>query len=645
MQPDSGTVSTGSLQIGYLKQETQEANTAQSVLEKAMSAFAAVKELEAEEDVLLKELEVHPDHEDPDHERLLIRLDEIHGRLAALEAHRAQPKAEAILTGLGFHPDDQGRPISSFSGGWRMRVALAHLLLSSPDILLLDEPTNHLDIDSIDWLETYLKSFAGSVVIVSHDRYFLDRMVNGIVELSQGNLTEYAGNYTFYLQDRVERRLIQKASFENQQKVIQETERFIERFRAKASKARQVQSRVKALDSLVRLPAPPADESTIVFRFPDPPRASRVLMELPSLSKTYETDEGEIEVFDNAGPLKIERGDRIALIGPNGAGKSTLARILLGTEPFGGELIHGQKMELSYFAQNQAESLPKDRSVFQVVQETAVDRTETWIRTLLGAFLFNGDDVFKPIKVLSGGERSRVALAKTLISPANFLILDEPTNHLDIQSRNVLIEALRQYEGTFVLVSHDRHFLDQTATSIWRVDNKSVQIYQGNYSDYQWQVTHGTASSLAANNGASSTNAGGKASVKKRAAGEQNKSAKAARADEAPQRQSGPKTKEQKRLEAEERNKQKKKRSARPATQYSSLNDYKLKLLYEETEAGILTDETEKEKLEGLLADPDVFKDNYKAQKHLSNLDRLHKSLEDLYKVWEALAEEMSARS
>ncbi len=646
VQADSGSVSTGSLQIGYLRQETQEADTGQSVLEQAMSAFSAVQELETEEEDLLKELEVHPDHEDPDHERLLIRLDEVHGRLVALEAHRAQSKAEAILTGLGFDPDDLNRPISSFSGGWKMRVALAHLLLISPDILLLDEPTNHLDIDSIDWLENYLKSFPGSVVIVSHDRYFLDRMVNGTVELSQGNLTEYAGNYTFYLKDRVERRLIQRASFENQQKAIQETERFIERFRAKASKARQVQSRVKSLKALVRLPPPPADESTIVFRFPEPPRSSRVLMELPELSKTYSTDEGDIEVFDRAGPLKIERGDRIALIGPNGAGKSTLARILLGTEPFDGDLFRGQKMELSYFAQNQAESLPKDRNVYEVVQEAAIDRTETWIRTLLGAFLFNGDDVFKPITVLSGGERSRVALAKTLISPANFLILDEPTNHLDIQSRNVLIEALRQYTGTFVLVSHDRHFLDQTVTSIWRVDNKSVQIYQGNYSDYLWQVTHGTASTIAAAANRGSTNGArsGTATAGNVGSGGHSNADKKSPRNET-KRQSGPKTKEQKRLEAEERSRQKKKRAARSNSQYASLNDYKLKLLLEETESGILVDETKKENLESLLADPDVFKDNRRAQGYIVKLDVLQKTLESQYNKWESITEEMSERA
>ena len=670
---DSGTVSTGNLRIGYLKQETQEEDTGLTVLEQALTAFSEVQTLEKEEEDLLLELEVHPDPEDADHDRLLIRLDEVHGRMAALESHRAKSRAESILTGLGFAAEDQLRPVSTFSGGWRMRVALAHLLLCSPDILLLDEPTNHLDIDSIDWLEAYLKSFAGSVVIVSHDRYFLDRMVTGIVEMSQGNLTEYAGNYTFYLMDRVERRAVYRASYINQQKYIEETKRFIERFRAKATKARQVQSRIKMLDSLERLPPPPADDATITFRFQDPPRASRVLLEIPQFSKTYSSEDRDIEVFQRTGPLKIERGDRIALIGPNGAGKSTLARILLGTEPFDGQLQKGQKMELSYFAQNQAESLPQNRTVFEVVREAAVDRTETWIRTLLGAFLFHGDDVFKSVSVLSGGERSRVALARTLISPANFLILDEPTNHLDIQSRNVLIEALRQYSGTFVLVSHDRHFLDQTVSKIWRVGNKQVQEFHGNYSDYVWQTTHGTASRIAGgshsgpgrSNGSglrekdknAATAGDGRGAVKTagdgqrgaiKTAGDGQRSAiktavKAASLSQNAE-QRGPKSKEQKREEAREREKKRKARKSRSGSRYGSLNDYQLKKDYDKTEASILQKESERSELESALADPKVFKDGHRSQKLLADLEKIQKKIAADYERWEHLTEEMTAR-
>jgi ATP-binding cassette, subfamily F, member 3 len=561
-------------------------------------------------------------------------LAHVHDRLVGHESHLMVPRTEAILTGLGFEPADHHRPLTSFSGGWRMRVALAQLLLSDPDVLLLDEPTNHLDIDSIDWLENHLRTWNGTVIIVSHDRYFLDRMVTGIVELSGGHLTEYAGNYAFYLEERVSRRELHRASYENQQRMIAETERFIERFRYKATKARQVQSRVKQLEHLERIPPPIAEEASIMFRFPDPPRSGRVVLELSQFSKAYDTEGGSIEVFTDAPPVKIERGDHIALIGQNGAGKSTLARILLGTEPFEGDRKEGFKVEMSFFAQHQAESLPETWTIFELLREHARDKSDTWIRTLLGAFLFHGDDVFKPISVLSGGERSRVALAKTLISPSNFLILDEPTNHLDIRSRNVLVEALRQFSGTFVLVSHDRHFLDRVSDKIWRAEEGTIREYHGNYSDYLWQISEGTAGKLMI--------AGDKSNH--RAADSKRTPGPEPQAEPKAKQGGGAKTKVQKREEAELRQKRYDRRKKHGQAEYGNLNTYQLKKLYEKMETTILAKENRKSELETTLMNPELFQDASTGKRTLVEFESVQEELAELYRSWESITEEISSR-
>ncbi len=633
-QLDAGTLDIpGGTTLGYLEQDTQEADTDRSVLEEAMLAFREVLELEKEDARLTHALDAEDDHASAQYLDWLHRLDEVHTRLATFEAHTIKPRTEAVLTGLGFDPDDLHRPLRTFSGGWRMRVALARLLLRKPDFLLLDEPTNHLDIDSIDWLETYLKAYAGTVVIVSHDRYFLDRMVTHTAELSQGQITEYAGNYAFYLSAREERRVQWQAAYDNQQKAIADTERFIERFRSKATKAQQVQSRIKQLDKLERIPPPPVEAATVHFRFPEPRRSGRAVLELSQFSKTYPSAEGPIEVFDDAGPLMMERGDKVALIGKNGAGKSTLARIIRGEEPFEGTRTLGHNVDVAFFAQHQADTLDTRDTILDSLRAVARGQTETELRSLAGAFLFKGDDVFKPIGVLSGGERSRVALARTMLTPANFLILDEPTNHLDMASIAVLVEALKQYSGTFVVVSHDRHFLDQIATKVWRVEAGDVRVFAGNYSDYHWHLEHGTAARQTSGDGAA---------------------ALVAKASDAPKKSGGPKTKEQKRREAEERAQRSTgpangtsaagKKTAPAPAEISSMSAEAVRHAHARTEALILEQETRKSELEKQLADPTLYDDADEMQRVNAAYAGVQQELKTLYAAWEASAEVLSGQ-
>ncbi|MDX1548381.1 MAG: ABC-F family ATP-binding cassette domain-containing protein [Rhodothermales bacterium] len=629
LAPDDGTVAMpGGTTVGYLAQDVQEAASGRSVVEEAMTAFEQTLALQAEEHRLTAALEAEADHTTDAYEKLLHALERVQAALVTQEAHLIRPKTEAVLTGLGFEPDDLDRPLHTFSGGWRMRVALARILLTQPDFLLLDEPTNHLDIVSIDWLEGYLRSYPGTVVLVSHDRYFLDRMITTTAELANGRVTEYAGNYSFYLEEREARRALQRSAYENQQRQIAETERFIERFRYKATKARQVQSRVKMLEKLDRIPPPPTDEAEIHIRFPAPRRSGRTVLELTTFSKTYATEDGAIDVFEKAGPLLIERGDKIALIGKNGAGKSTLARMLRGTEPFEGDRELGYHVDLTFFAQHQADTLEPSATILESLQQVARGQTETELRTLLGAFLFTGDDVFKRVGVLSGGEKSRVALARTLLHPANFLILDEPTNHLDIQSINVLVEALRQYAGTFVVVSHDRHFLDQIVNKVWVAGGGQVRVFQGTYSEYRWQVEHGTAATL----GGDGLHAD---DAPERAEPEQT--------PEAPARSGGPKTKEQKRREAEERNRLYRAMQNGGGGDYEALTEHQLRTLYEQVEAQILEKEEEKATLEATLGDPALYEDPDRARATTAAYDALRADLAALYERWEALAEQLAA--
>lgn len=610
---ESGRVDRGATTIGYLEQSLNEQPGDATVRDAALQAFDEVLALEAREEKITRQLEQATDYESDRYAKLLDRLSRVQEQLNTRDAHRIRSQTEATLAGLGFAPDDMERPLRSFSGGWRMRVALAKLLLQRPDVLLLDEPTNHLDIDSIAWLETYLESYSGTVVLVSHDRYVLDRMVTQIAELTRGRLSLYDGSYSYYLEEREERRAQWRSEYENQQKRINELEEFISRFRYNASKAAQVQSRIKKLEKMERIPPPPDTEDRISFRFPDPPRSGRVALELSSFSKTYAGENGPVRVFDDAGSLAVERGDTIALVGPNGAGKSTLARILRGTEAFEGERSEGHNVQLAHFAQHQADALPMDATIIETVRGVSPSTPDTTLRTLLGAFLFTGDDVFKEIRVLSGGEKSRVALACTLLSPANVLILDEPTNHLDIQSKDVLIDAIQQYSGTCIIVSHDRYFLDEVCSHVWRVGNGDVRVFHGSYSEMQWQIEHGSAAALNPEPSASTPSSNGTAP--------QNASSETSGADTTPTSEHEPQ---------------------RPDDAFADLNSYQVRQKMEATETEIMELEAQKEELEAQMAQPDALEDG-EMHKLTERYQQLDAQLAELYPDWEALSEHVMA--
>ncbi|RXK52163.1 ABC-F family ATP-binding cassette domain-containing protein [Aquirufa rosea] len=476
--PDGGTISkSGECTIGFLNQDLLSYQTDDSILEVAMQAFEKQLELQHKIDAVLQKMETNYEDKDID---TLAHLQEEFERL---DGYTIQAKTEEILEGLGFSTEDLSRPLRLFSGGWRMRVMLAKLLLQKPALLLLDEPTNHLDLPSIEWVEKYIHDYEGSIVVVSHDRYFLDRTIDHIAEVSNAKITLYPGNYSFYLEEKALRNEVQKGAYENQQAQIRQTERFIERFKAKASKARQVQSRVKALDKIELIDDVIDEKAKVNFKFNFGTQPGRFILFLEQISKAY----GEKIILKNTSAT-INRGDKIALIGANGKGKSTLLRIISGTEDIEGVRRLGHNVIESFFAQHQLESLQVENTLLDELKMTGTTKTEMELRSILGCFLFSGEEVFKKIKVLSGGEKSRVALAKVLISQANFLLLDEPTNHLDMQSVNILIQALQQYEGSYVVVSHDRFFVSQIANKIWYLEDYEIKEYPGTFEEYEtWQ--------------------------------------------------------------------------------------------------------------------------------------------------------------
>ncbi|HEY0785820.1 MAG TPA: ABC-F family ATP-binding cassette domain-containing protein [Acidobacteriaceae bacterium] len=478
---DYGSVQrTRGMSIGYLPQDGLTLS-GRSVFEECLSVFDELRGLQAELEALSVSLG-SLDPAGPDYALAAERYSRLDARFHAGDGYALDAQVGAVLGGLGFAKEDWARRTEEFSGGWQMRIALAKLLLAKPDLLLLDEPTNHLDLETRNWLEDYLRSYPNGFILISHDRYFIDSTVTKIVEIWNQALHTYSGNYARYLQQRDERRTQLEAAYKNQRDRIESLEAFINRFRAQATKAKQVQSRIKELEKIERIVIPP-DEVAIHFTFPQPPASGRTVVELKGLHKSY----GEKQVLREVS-FTIERGERIALVGANGAGKSTLVRLLSGTEaPTAGSLQLGHNVVAEYFAQDQYKVLDGTRRMLDDISAIAPRVPDAELRGLLGCFLFSGDDVFKPLGVLSGGERNRYALARILVSPANFLLLDEPTNHLDLRAKDVLLEAVKKFTGTVVFVSHDRYFIDAAATRVFEVEGGHVHAYPGNYEDYLYR--------------------------------------------------------------------------------------------------------------------------------------------------------------
>ena len=576
-KPDGGDISMSKdCTIGFLNQDLLSYESEESILKVAMQAFERQNMLQSQIDELLHKLETEYTEE------IMETLGNLQEEFSMLDGYSIQSKAEEILEGLGFRTEQLQWPLKQFSGGWRMRVMLAKLLLAKPSLLLMDEPTNHLDLPSIEWVENYLQNYEGAVVVVSHDRAFLDNCINIIVEVSNAKLNLYAGNYTFYVEEKDLRNEIQKGAFENQQAQIRQTEKFIERFKAKASKSRQVQSRVKTLEKLDVIDDVREDNAKVNFKFTFKNPSGRTVLDMKDVKKVY----GDNVILEHAN-AQLLRGDKVALIGANGKGKSTVLRLLAGVEKMEGERIEGHNVTTSFFAQHQLESLNLNDTILEEMAHHAPEKNELELRGVLGCFLFTSDDVFKKIKVLSGGEKSRVALAKTLVSQSNFLLLDEPTNHLDMMSVNILIQALQQYEGTFVAVSHDRHFVSNTATKIWYIEDELIKEYPGPYDEYMiWQK------------------------AREKSAGSQN---------QAPAKKEVSKEQPKK---------------AEVKTPVSNVSKNELNKI----EVQIQELEDKKKKIEEELSKPQIYSDSKKFAETNIQYDKVNNELASLYKKWEIVA-------
>ncbi|MFV0438135.1 MAG: ABC-F family ATP-binding cassette domain-containing protein [Desulfopila sp.] len=586
--------------VAYLPQESNELLTGRTLYQEAQTAFDGLIRLQEEgKEIHAAFSRIAPDS--PEFERLLQRQGEIQHRLDGSGIYAMQARIEKVLLGLGFKAEDMEKPASTFSGGWLMRLKLAKMLLEEPSLLLLDEPTNHLDLESLTWVEEFLRNYRGAMVVVSHDRAFLDKATTATWEISSGRVTTYKGNYTFYLAGKEERRNIERAAYDNQQARINQTMRFVERFRAKSTKAKQVQSRLKQLDKMELIELAD-DEQNISFSFPPAPPSGRDVLQVENLEKSY----GGRRVFDDV-QLQLQRGDKVAVVGVNGAGKSTLLKILAGMiEGDRGQVRYGANVKLSYFGQHQAQELSPQLSALETMALSGEELTMTRMRSLLGAFLFRGEEVEKKVAVLSGGEKSRLALAKMIATPANLMLLDEPTNHLDMGSQEILQEAMAQYDGTIVVVSHNRYFVDSFVNRVLEVKGGRITMYEGNVNEY----------------------------LEKMAALAQQMREAAPLADqqepvqEEGGRESGQSRKERKRQEAELRQ-----RRAQLAGRWLQQ--------VEEAEGHIETLEVEKEDLEALMADPELYADGKAWSETSRRYDDCKRRLERWYERWEKAQEEI----
>lgn len=600
-EPDGGEVEMASyVTLGHLPQDGL-STKGKPLRDEAMGAFEDVLDIQRKVDAASAQL-----HElDPSSEEYADTLEVIGAlehHLQDAEAHKLPSRVERVLLGLGFEMEDLDRDCGEFSGGWQMRIAMAKLLLREPSLLLLDEPTNHLDLDSLTWLEQYLRGYEGALMIVSHDRAFLDSLTTRTFALSRGRLENYSGNYSYFEKESVQRRDALKRSAENQQRQIAQTERFIERFRAKSSKASQVQSRIKQLEKVERIEIEEEDDS-VIFSLPKAPHCGQVVLELKGVAKRY----GELEIYRNL-DFKLERGDRVAVVGRNGAGKSTLARILAGVEPIqGGEREVGYKAQIAYFAQHQAEELDPEQDALSIAEVAAPQGEGRRARTLLGAFLFRGDEVFKKVKVLSGGEKNRLALAKMLLQPFNCLILDEPTNHLDMRSKEVLQHALQEYEGALIIVSHDRSFLDPLAEKTLEISREGARTFAGNVSYYLEKI-------------AAEREAERQAVESKPASKTASQPSNLTNADA-----SNLSPKERRQLVAE--------RNRRLAP---------LKKQCDKLETDIAAWEAEHDELEQAMMDPDFFKQGAETKEKMERYESLKRRIERGYADWESAQEQIA---
>ena len=581
--PSSGDVQKAKdCTLGFLNQDLLSYQSDDSILNVALAAFKETLAIQDEIEKVLKLMET--DYSD----EVINKLAFLQDRFESNEGYTIKAKAEEVLEGIGFQTSDLQKPLRQFSGGWRMRVMLAKLLLEKPSLLMLDEPTNHLDLPSIQWVENYLKNYEGAVIVVSHDQTFLDNCISTTVEVASETLTAYAGNYSYYREEKKLRMELQQNAFENQQQMIKQTEKFIERFRAKATKSNQVQSRIKALDRLDRVHEVVNDEAFVNFKFKFSQKSGRDVITLDKVSKAY----GDLTILKNTA-ARIERGDKIALIGANGKGKSTLLRLIAGTEVGQGSRVEGHNLIKAFFAQHQLEALTLENEIIQEMSQAGSRKTEMELRGVLGCFLFSNEEVYKKIKVLSGGEKSRVALAKTLISEANFLLLDEPTNHLDFQSVNILIQALQQYEGTFITVSHDRHFIKGVANKIWYIEQHEIKEYPGTYEEYEfWRSQQMEVPATAA-------------------------AQKPVKVEVSP-----PKSKE----------------DAHQAKRELKKLEEQLQLIEKE----ISQLEAKKKELEDKLADPSLYLDEAQAQKIQASYQQVDESLDGANTSWEKLVDQIS---